>query len=207
MLSFINPSVSFHKSEYNSLSLSFPLLRSFPIERERERERGKIRYKRYERRRENSRPNPRIQKEQPVINLPILPRPPRIANFILRIVPLDQILLYTPALKQPDHLPIGEPIRERRDPAIGVDVKEPRFLLGVLGEVDFVHGVGEREFLERDGDLYPVRGLRCVEVDVWTGCGSGGCHCSELSGKLGVTGAGHKMNWVRYIYIRGRKGG
>lgn len=61
--------------------------------------------------------------------------------------------------------------------------------MGVFGDVDFVHGVGEPQFFERDGDLYPVGGLGCVEVDVGTGCGVGsrGSHRGELGGELGET--------------------
>ncbi len=85
---------------------------------------------------------------------------------MLRIIPLHQILLYTAALKQPYRLSIRESIRERGNPPVRVDFEEPGLLLDVFGDVDFVHGVGEPQFLERDGDLDPVGCLGCVEVDV-----------------------------------------
>ena len=41
-----------------------------------------------------------------------------------------------PALKQPYLLPISKPVRKRWDASIGIDLKEPGFLLRVLGELD-----------------------------------------------------------------------
>ena len=43
-----------------------------------------------------------------------------------------------------------------------------------------MHCVWQTEFFERDGDLYAVGGLRCVEVDV-----GGGCHGELGIGELG----------------------
>jgi hypothetical protein len=108
---------------------------------------------------------------------------------MLRIIPLHQILLYTPALKQPYHFPVAKNIRESGDPTIRVDFEEPRFFLGVFRDVDFVDCVGEPQFFERDGDLYPVGGLGCVEMDIRTGCGGGsrGSHRGELGGELAET--------------------
>jgi len=116
---------------------------------------------------DNSRANPSIQKEQPIVHLIVLPRAPRKTDLIILIILIHQILLDTAALKQPYSLAITERIRQSWDSPIGVDFKEPWLFLYVFADIDFMDGVGEPEFFECDRDFYPVGGLGCVEMDVW----------------------------------------
>jgi hypothetical protein len=52
----------------------------------------------------------------------------------------------------------GLAVHDRRDAPVRADRQELGALLLERGEVHHVHGVGQPEFLERDGDLVAVRG-------------------------------------------------
>ena len=116
----------------------------------------------------------------------MLPRPLLITNPPLPIIPIDKIKHNTPALKNPNRLPIRKRIRQRGDAAVGVDFEVPRLLLRILGELDLGRFVGQGELFEGDGDLDAVRGLGCVEVDVG-GLGVGG---HDLGGVGWIGGGG-----------------
>ena len=48
--------------------------------------------------------------------------------------------------EQIDLLTIREAVGEGRDAAVGVDLEEPFFFLGIFGDVDFFDGVGEARY-------------------------------------------------------------
>lgn len=104
--------------------------------------------------------------------LNLLPRAMRKRDLMLGIIAIDEVLHHAPALEDTDLLAyiadpqsaqypnmcvrrrkasaetrrqrtILERISQRRDPAIRVDLKKPRFLLRVLGELDVRCLVGE----------------------------------------------------------------
>lgn len=123
---------------------------------------------------------------------------------MLRVIAVREVLQDGAALKDADGLAIGESVCEGRNATIGVDLEEPRLLLGVLADLNvcrlwrssrFVsvasvlwsriitmsrtHLVLEPELLEQDGDLDAVGRLGRVEVDVGLvgGHGSGYLVC------------------------------
>ena len=83
----------------------------------------------------------RILKKQPVIHLKPLPRAFWVADLVLGVVPLDEVLHDTSALKEIDRLSVRKSIRQCGDPPVGVDFQEPWLFLCVFGELDFVHFV------------------------------------------------------------------
>ena len=109
---------------------------------------------------------------------------------MLGIIPLDKILQYRPALKDPDSLPIRKRVRDGGDAAIGVDLEEPRLLLLVLAERELGDLVLEAELLEHHGDFDAIGGLGRVEVDGGGGLGwvGGGGHGGDGAG--GGSGGG-----------------
>lgn len=76
--------------------------------------------------------------KQPVVHLIPLPRALGIANLVLGIIPLDQVLHDASRLEEVDRLSVGEFISQGRNASIGVNLEEPRLLLCVFAYVDFV---------------------------------------------------------------------
>ena len=64
---------------------------------------------------------------------------------MFRVVLLDKINHDGPRLEQANHLAVGEAVSHSRDPAIRVDLQEPRLFLRVLGDVDVVHLVRQTD--------------------------------------------------------------
>jgi len=62
---------------------------------------------------------------------------------MIGIVLLNQVLKDTSTLEQADQFAIGEGVREGGDTAVGVDLEEPGFFLGVGFHVDLVDFVRE----------------------------------------------------------------
>lgn len=77
-----------------------------------------------------------IQKEEPVVDFVAFTRPFWIGDGVFSVVLLDQVLHDAARLEKTDHLAVGKGIRQCRNPAVGVDFQEPRFLLRVLGDVN-----------------------------------------------------------------------
>ena len=102
------------------------------------------------------------------------------------VVLLDEILHNAARFEEADSLPVGEGVCQGRDAAIGVDGKEPRFFLRILGDVDCVGCVGKTtvlvslderrtngceyrpELLKDYGYLNTVGSLVGVEIDFGT---------------------------------------
>ena len=71
------------------------------------------------------RTDPGVQKEEPVVDLIAFPRALRIADEMLGVVLLDEILHDTARFEEPDGLPVREGVRQGGYPAIRVDGEEP----------------------------------------------------------------------------------
>ncbi len=56
-------------------------------------------------------------------------------------------------------------IDDRRDAVVRADLEKFRLELLVLADVDRMHGIGQAEFLERDGSLAAVRRRPGVKID------------------------------------------
>jgi hypothetical protein len=56
-----------------------------------------------------------------------------------------------------EHGLAGVAVDDRRDPIVWRDLEERRLELLVLVDVDRVHRIGQRQFLEQDRDLAAVR--------------------------------------------------
>ena len=89
------------------------------------------------------RSNPGIQKEEPVVDLVAFTRAFGIRDLVFRVVLLDQVLHDATGLKKTNCSAVGEGICQSRDPSIGIDLEEPRFLLRVFGDVDRMGFVGD----------------------------------------------------------------
>ena len=94
-----------------------------------------------------------IQEEEPVVDFVAFTRPFRIGDDVFSVVLLDQVLHDAAGLEKPDHLAVGKAIRQSRNPAVGVDFQEPRFLLRILGDVNRMGFVWDSvgPLLSRDG--------------------------------------------------------
>jgi hypothetical protein len=58
-------------------------------------------------------------------------------------LPVNKILHNTPTLKDSNLLAIAESVRDGWNAAVGIDLEEPGFFLGVFGELDFGRFVWE----------------------------------------------------------------
>lgn len=110
---------------------------------------------------------------------------------MLRVIAVREVLQNGAAFKDADGLAIGESVCEGGDATIGVDLEEPRLLLGVFANLNIrrlwgssrfvlaasissggmvtmsrTHLVLKPKLLEQDGDLDAVGRLGRVEVDV-----------------------------------------
>lgn len=83
------------------------------------------------------RSNTSVHEEKPARHFYSLPRSLFVAQLVLGIISVDQILHDTPTFKNTNHFPVRESVGKSRDAAIGIDIQEPLFLLRVLGDVDF----------------------------------------------------------------------
>lgn len=92
-----------------------------------------------------------VQEEQPVVDFVALARAMGIADEVLGVVLLDEILHYAPRFEQSDCLPVVECIGQSGDPSVGVDGEEPGFFLGIVGDVNGVRFVGDACGFVSDG--------------------------------------------------------
>jgi hypothetical protein len=74
-----------------------------------------------------------------------LPRSLGIADLVLGIILLCEVLHDAAGFEEVDRLAIAEGVGQGRDAAVGVDSEEPGLFLGVFRDVDFVGLVGEAE--------------------------------------------------------------
>lgn len=82
------------------------------------------------------------------------------------VVGIDEVLQDCAGLPHLDFLAVGKgTVGNGGHAAVRIDGEEPRLLLDVRGEVDFLDGVRETKLLERDGDFGPVGGLRSVQCN------------------------------------------
>jgi len=88
------------------------------------------------------RPHPRVLEKQPIVRLIPFACALRIADFVVFVVPGDEILHNRPRLEKVDLLSIGELVCQGWDTAVRVDFEEPVFLLHILGYVDSLGPVG-----------------------------------------------------------------
>jgi len=72
------------------------------------------------------------------VHLIPLARSLRIADLVVRIILLDEVLHDGARLEEIDSLAISEGIRQGWNATIGIYGKEPGFFLGVLGDFDLL---------------------------------------------------------------------
>lgn len=91
-----------------------------------------------------------ILEVQPVVRLIPLTATFGIRDLVLRIVALNQVLHDASRLEQVDGLSVSELVSQCRDAAIGIDRKEPVFLLRVLADIDLLDFVGKTAIVSDD---------------------------------------------------------
>lgn len=84
-----------------------------------------------------------VKEEQPIVDFVALAGALGIADEVLGVVLLDEVLHYAPRLEQSDYLAIVKCIGQSGDASVRVDGEEPGFFLGVFGDVDGVRFVRE----------------------------------------------------------------
>lgn len=88
---------------------------------------------------------------------------------MLLVVAVRQVQENGATLKEANGRPVRVRVRQRRNAAIWVDLKEPGFLLFLLGEVDSRDLVLQAKLLEKQRDFDAIGRLRRVEVNVGGG--------------------------------------
>lgn len=88
-------------------------------------------------------PNSGVLVEQPVVRLIVLARSLRVRDLVLGVVALNKVLHDAARFEQVDGFAIGKLVGQSRNAAIGVDGKEPVFLLSVLADIDLLNLVGK----------------------------------------------------------------
>jgi hypothetical protein len=73
----------------------------------------------------------------PVIGLPVLLRVVWIRDFEVLVVPSHEVLEDSPALENTDHITVLIFVGKGWDSAVGVDLKEPGFLIFLREDINF----------------------------------------------------------------------
>ena len=99
----------------------------------------------------------RVEEEEPVVDLVRLTRALGVANEMIFVVLLDEILHDRARLEETNNLPISEGVCQSRDSTIGVDFEKPRLFLDVLSEIDMVRLIGKTEKMSACVNLATAR--------------------------------------------------
>lgn len=86
-----------------------------------------------------------VEEEEPVVDLVRLTRALGVADEVIFIVLLNEILHDRAGLEEPNCLTIFEGVRQSRDSTVGVDFEKPRLFLDVLSDVNMVRLIGKTE--------------------------------------------------------------
>jgi hypothetical protein len=84
-----------------------------------------------------------VHEEQPIVYFIPLSRAPGKADLVFRVIPIYQVLHNASRLEEINGLAISESVGQGGNSTIGVDGAEPRLLLCVFADVDFVNFVGK----------------------------------------------------------------
>lgn len=112
------------------------------------------------------RPDSGVLKEEPVVSLVVFLRAADVADLVVFVVLVDQVLSDTAGLEHGDGPAAVEGVGNGGDAAIGVDLEEPRLLLRVFGYVEVDYFVRQAEEFKGDRDLDAIGCLVGVECDV-----------------------------------------
>lgn len=86
-----------------------------------------------------------VEEEEPTVDLVRLTRALGVADEMIFVVLLDEILHDRARLEEPNRLPIFERVCQSRDSTIRVNFEKPRLFLDVLSEIDTVRLIGKTE--------------------------------------------------------------
>ena len=89
------------------------------------------------------RPNTGVMEEKPVADFDGFWRALGVGEAMVSVVCVNQILHDGPRFEQPNLAAAGVNICQRWEATVGVESEEPGFLVGILGDIDFVKAVGQ----------------------------------------------------------------
>lgn len=99
----------------------------------------------------------------------MLPRARLETDLALLVVLVDKVLHDRARLKEVDLAAIFVDVGESRNAAVWIDLEEPRVLLLVLRELDFLHLVREAQLFKQNANFYSIGSLsRASEVVSFT---------------------------------------
>lgn len=105
-------------------------------------------------------PDARVEEEEPVVDLVRFTRALGVADEVIFVVSLDEILHDRAGLEEANRLTIREGICQGGDPAIGIDFEKPRLFLNVLSDIHMVRLIGKTKKMSVHTNCRPNNGCR-----------------------------------------------
>jgi len=102
------------------------------------------------------RPQTTVLEEQPVVDLVVLAATLGVADLVVLVVLLGQVLQHTAALEYPNLLPVAEGVGHCWDATVRVDLEEPWFLLLVGRNVYVLGLIGQTKLFQPNRDFNAI---------------------------------------------------